>query len=452
MAENIRAIALETLIEIFENGTYTTKILPAVLDKYSYLDKQDRAFLTRLVTGTSERMLTEDAVLNAYSKTAVRKMRPVIRTALRMAVYQMLYMDSVPDSAAVNESVKLVKKKHMANLSGFVNGVLRSISRDHQAGTLKGLTSDDPVKSLSIKYSVPEWIVKSFINDYSSKKAALILENLYIKRPLTARVNTERTAADELLDRLNLSGVSARGLDLSQEYPDGYNDPSDGRLSGECILIDRLDSLGETESFAQGLFFIQDLSSQEAVHAAGIKDGDTVLDVCAAPGGKSLSAALAASGVRVLSRDISEKKTDLIRENVSRIRLNDSTVTVETHDALDFDANLEGKMDVVIADLPCSGLGVLSKKPEIRYRLKSTDIDELSELQQRIMNIVCHYVKPGGTMLYSTCTVTKKENQDNVKRFLDSNPEFSSDDTGTQIFPDKLHDGFFYAVLRRKKI
>ena len=418
---NVRAIALETLIEILEHGQFSHVYLKAVLDKYNYLAKNERAFLTRLVNGVVERKLQLDYIIDSFSKTKVKKMKPVIRTIMRMGAYEIFYMDSVPDSATCNEYVKLAKKKGFAGLSGFVNGVLRSISRQKQTVTFK---------DISTKYSMPQWIIDKWTIDYGKNQTEDILKGFLEPEDLCIRVNLGKISRDELKERLEGHGIKIRICDSI---------PS-------ALYLSDFDSVNAIPEFKEGLFYVQDYSSQLVAYKAGIKESDNVLDVCAAPGGKALHAAEIAKGGQVLARDLTDAKVSVIRENINRTGA--SNIKAEKWDATEFDENSKNKYDVVIADLPCSGLGIIRKKPDIKYNQTEESLDELVVLQKSILDTVCEYVKQGGVLCFSTCTINKDENTNQVENFLSSHSQFKLI-SEEQLLPDNNHDGFYICVMKK---
>lgn len=420
---NVRALVLEILQEVYAQKEYSHVAIRGALEKYQYLEKQERAFLTRLAEGTLERSLELDYIINQFSKVPVSKMKPVIRNILRMSVYQLKYMDSIPDSAVCNEAVKLAQKKGFHTLKGFVNGVLRTIARE--MGTLV-------YPNLSIAYSTPEWIVKQWIEEYGEETAKQMLKAQYEEKPVTIRVNLHKISKEKLKEKLEAEGVTVTEI-----------------VNLDCALaISGYDYLQAIPSFREGLFQVQDISSMMVALKAMPKQGDYCIDVCAAPGGKSLHLAdlLAGSGM-VEARDLTEYKVQLIEENIARNQV--SNMKAICMDATVLDENSIGKADIVIADLPCSGLGVFSKKTDLKYRMSLEQEEELVKLQRKILDIVWQYVKPGGILLYSTCTVHKEENEGNVAWFLENYP-FELKEKVQMLPGVDLCDGFFIAKLERK--
>lgn len=425
-----RELALGILLEV-EKGEKSHLVLRQVLEKYQYLDKQERAFLTRLTEGTIERKIELDYIIDQFSKVKTTKMKAVIRNVMRLAVYQMKYMDQVPDSAACNEAVKLAVKKGFGSLRGFVNGVLRNISRNLDNVAYPEKT--DTVNDLSVRYSMPKWIVKMWIADYGTEQTEKILESFYQEKPTTIRVNENQITKEELIQKLEREGVKV--------------EPHSSISS--ALLISEYDHLGALTSFQEGDFQVQDASSIQVAERAGIQKDDYVIDVCAAPGGKALHAAQILNGSgHVEARDLTEYKVHLIESNIQRMGFDN--IEAIQHDALVLETDSVGKADVVIADLPCSGLGVLAKKTDLKYKMNAETEEEVAALQRAILNVVQNYVKAGGTLIYSTCTICKKENEENVNWFVSNYTEFEKE-WEEQIFPSRETDGFFIAKFRRRK-
>lgn len=402
---NLREMALEILLEVEKNGAYPNVLIKQTLDKYLYMEKQERAFLTRLVEGTVERKLTLDYYINSVSKTPVNKMKPVMRCIMRLSAYQIFYMDAVPDSAACNEAVKLAQKKGFQTLKGFVNGVLRNLSRQKDTIVMPE-RAKEPVKALSVQYSVPEWLVEKIIKDYGAENAKNMFESLYENvGATTIRVNNSKISTEKCAELLEKEGVHVEKASYVEN----------------ALEISGYDSLGFLESFEKGYFQVQDVSSMFVGLAADPKPGDTVIDVCAAPGGKSIHVADLLNGTgHVEARDLTDYKVGLIEENIARCGF--SNITAKKADALVADESAKESADIVIADLPCSGLGVLKKKSDIKYRMSQSQIEELAELQRAILKNAVTYVKSGGTLIYSTCTVAKEENDLQVDWMLDNLP------------------------------
>jgi len=372
---NIRENILEILMEINEEGEYSHIAIRRGLEKLLYLPKQERAFLTRVCEGTTEYRLQIDYIIDQFSSVKVEKMKPVIRNILRSAVYQMRWMDSVPDSAVCNEAVKLAQKKGFYNLKGFVNGVLRNIMRNKEQ--LKFPGEDRPVDALSVRYSMPRWLVERWIGQYGRKTTEIMLADFMKERPTTVRCRQYMTSREVAVKSMEEQGVKveqAPYLDYAY-YISGY------------------DYLPSLESFFLGRIQPQDVSSMLVGEIAAPKEGSYCIDLCAAPGGKSLHLADKLKGTgRVEARDLTEYKVDLIRENIERSGL--ENIYARRKDALVFDPADKDAADLVLADVPCSGYGVIGHKTDIKYKMTPAKEADLVLLQRRILHNAAQCVQP----------------------------------------------------------
>ena len=429
---NSRELILEILLAVTKQEGYSHVVSEQILSKHQYLSKQERSFITRVSQGTLERMIELDAVLDQFSKTPVKKMKPVICCILRSAVYEILYMDAVPVSASCNEAVKLAKRKGFAGLSGFVNGVLRGIARGRQEIAYPD-PKQDVTAYLSVKYSLPVWLVELWQENYTTEEIEAMGQSFFKEKPLCVRVNTAQTTPEKLMERLQKEQVNVR-QDAQLPY---------------ALYLSGYDYLAGLDAFREGDFYVQDLSSMLVAEYAGIRKGMYVMDVCGAPGGKSIHIAqLLEETGHVDTRDVSEYKVSLIEDNIRRCRV--SNMSARCQDATVADPDSVEKADVVIADLPCSGLGVLGKKPDIKYRMDPAGLKDLAKLQRQILDVVRTYVKPGGVLMYSTCTIDPMENEQNVEWFCKKHPEYHLEEQ-RQILPqERDSDGFFIARLRKE--
>lgn len=445
----VRDLVLDILVEVLEKEAYSSRVIHDTLRKYQYLEKQDRAFLSRLSEGTIERCIELDYIIDQYSKVKTRKMKPVIRNILRMGTFQILYMDQVPDSAACNEAVKLAVRRGFQNLKGFVNGVLRTIARQ-KACIHYPDGNTDPAALLSVRYSLPEWLVTMWMDQYGADTAEAMGKAALVSRPTTIRCNLGRTTKEKLAGCLKDAGIRVE----------------DGTYLPYALRISGYDHMERVPGFQEGWFQVQDESSMLAVEAAGIKEGGYIIDVCGAPGGKSLHAAEKLNGTgRISARDLTEYKLSLIEENKARHKV--LNMEVKEQDARESIPEDMEAADIVIADLPCSGLGVIGKKSDIKYKTSLKGLKELVKLQREILKTVSGYVKPGGTLIFSTCTVNKEENEYNYNWFLEEHPMFYADSLNPylpealwneqtqqgclQLYPGVQDtDGFFIARFRKK--
>lgn len=425
--ENVRELALDVLLEADKNDIFVKDALNRQLFARQFMDKQDRAFLSRLVEGVTEYRITLDYIINSYSKTKVNKCKPLIRVLLRMGVYQMFFMDSVPDRAAVDECVKLARKRGFSNLSGFVNGVLRQVERNKDNIVFPS-SEDEPVEYFSVKYSMPSWIVRRYISWFGKDRAEVILKASLEHKPLTVRINKSKTNIAELTQKLEADNIKV----------------SPGEYVDCALRLFDINYVSRIPGFSAGEFFVQDESSMLVY---SIADADKmlegreheplrILDLCAAPGGKCTHFAERLDNAIVEARDVSESKISLIEENINRLKLNNIRTTV--YDALVPDEDMRNWADIVIADLPCSGLGVLAGKSDVKYHIKRENLLELTNLQRNILSNAAEYVKPGGILIYSTCTINPAENSDNAAWFLAHFP-FEGVDI-KEVIPEKLKE------------
>ena len=422
MAErtDMREAALDTLIDMEKNGKLSHVAIGEALMRLQYAPKQDRAFFTRLCEGVMEKRIYLDYILDSYSKIKMKKCKPFIRNLLRLSAYQILCMN-VRDAAACSEAVALAKKRGFRNLSGFVNGVLRTVAR--QKGNLP----------------LPE-----------REKAVQILDSFLQVRPVSIRTNCAKITPERLHELLKEEKVSVEP----------------GKYFSYAFRIGDFNYLGKLSAFQKGYFSVQDESSMFPVEMAGIRPGQIILDVCAAPGGKTFHAAdrTGEQGC-VIARDLTEYKTEFIKENNDRIGYNQ--IEIQEWDATVFDESMEEKADVVLADLPCSGLGIMGRKNDIKYHVTKEQLSELQALQRKILSVVWKYVKPGGILVYSTCTLNRGENEENV-RWIEENtplravsleeslPEALRGRTGEKGYLTLLPgvddtDGFFVSKFVREK-
>lgn len=437
---DVRNDCLNLIIEILENRRPSHLVIAEYLNSHRDLEGTDRAFVSRLVRGTVERRITLDYVIEQKSSTKVHKMKPVIRNILRMGVYQLVYMN-VPDSAACNESVKLAKKRGFANLTGFVNANLRGIARlkdeiggqDFVGSLLKAAGGLDRTKLMSVRYSLPEWIVEYFLCEYGEESAKAAFSYYLEDNGTTICTVTSKIQPEELKKRLETRGVNVTATGVEGSFS----------ISG----FGSLESLPE---FKEGLFFVQAVSSTMAVNQAEFHKNDKVLDLCAAPGGKTMHAAdllnNLGAGSTVISCDISERKTALISENVNRCGF--SNINAVVNDATVLRQDFVDSFDVVLCDVPCSGLGIIGRKPDIKYNMTPEGQQELVKLQRQILDNAIRYVKADGQLIFSTCTVNKAENQENVDYIKSLGLKCIS---SRQILPgEEKTDGFFFAKFTRQ--
>ena len=433
---NTRKFVLKLLLRLEQDGSYSNILLDKKLAA-SDLSEQDKRFASALFYGVIERRLTLDAVIDHYCTNKSQKLGNEVRNILRLGVYQLKFMDSVPDSAAVDESVKLAKRTRNPASAGFVNAVLRSFIRDEKAlPTVKGR-----IKQLSLEYSCPEWLVRKWTEDYGDSACERILACAIGKAPEYVRLNTVKLSEDEIISSLEEQGVSVTKTAVAG-----------------CVRLSFGGSVEELDAFKNGLIHVQDLSCQLCCKALEPQRGDTVLDLCAAPGGKTFTIAeLMSDEGSVYAFDLHDNRVRLISEGAGRLGL--SCVRASVNNAKVFDPEMP-KADRILCDVPCSGLGVIRRKPEIKYK-PADELERLPGIQLDILKTSSQYLKPGGVLVYSTCSLSVAENEDVIEKFLEDNKDFApeplgkafgarSEDTHITVLPDDYDsDGFFIAKFRR---
>lgn len=409
---NLRNKVLNMLLEI-DDKKQSHIVLKETLDSHKHLEKNQRAFVTRLFRGTIERQIELDYIIDAFSKTPTGKMKKVIKYILRMSVYQLKYMDSVPVSAVCNEAVKLTAKRKFVGLKGFVNGVLRNIANNINSVEYP----KNEMEMLSVKYSVPQWIIDMWNEQYGNEQTVKMLSGLYSRTETTVRCNESKAPVEDIIKSLKYADVEVKKSEIYDK----------------ALFISNYNSLTDLDVFNSGMITVQDLSSMMVGLAANPKEGDYVIDVCAAPGGKTLhiSEMMNRTGT-VEARDLTKYKVNLINDNIKR--LGNKNIITKVMDATVMDEKSIEKADIVIADLPCSGLGVINKKSDIKYNVSKEQILELVKLQRKILTVVSKYVKKGGTLIFSTCTVNKYENDENVE-WIEKNLPFKPLSLG-ENFPE----------------
>ena len=440
---NARKIALEILTKVHKQGAFAGLTINDMMPK-TLIKPEDRRLVTNLVYGTLENQLKLDYVIEQFTEHPARE--EMQQDILRMGAYQILMLDRIPDSAAVNESVKLVKQMGMESSAGFINAVLRNLIRKKEELVWPD-RENDPVEWLSIESSTPSWLVKRLVEAYGDEEAEKLLLYRESAHPTVMRPNMTKLSDADFEKLLEKKGLSfTRGV-----APHAY-------LVGGAV------DAGSDPDFRSGMYSIQGQSSILAAEAVEAKPGMRILDACAAPGGKSayLCEKMQMTG-RVFAWELHERRAQLLDGVKRRLSLDNLRVTVR--DASDFREDLENTLDAVLLDAPCSGTGVMAEKPDIKHRLNEEDIAAIAETQKKILNTVCRYVKVGGTLVYSTCAILPEENRMQVEAFLENHPEYQLEllpqgipeelrkmqgSYGLQLLPHRDHvEGFFIARMRR---
>lgn len=439
--KSAREVALDALTAWQTGGVWSARKLSEAIGRAG-LDKRDSALATYLCGGVMQNIILLDYHIAKYSSIRLKKLETRILCLLRLGAFQLLLSDSIPQSAAVNETVSLCRgSKRRA--AGFVNAVLRAMTG---IADPFAIDESDPVRYLSVRYSHPEWIVRELLSvlDRDTAEKVLIANNE--APPVTIQVNTLRAQTDELQEALQREGVTA----------------APHKFVPDCLDLSSVGAIERLDAYSRGLFWVQDAASKLAVTALAPEPGDSILDACSAPGGKSFAAAvLARGGADITSRDIHSGKLSLVSEGAARLGLD---LTVEPGDASVFDPELTGKFDKIICDVPCSGLGIIRKKPDIRF-IDEKKLEKLPDLQLKILSNAAKYLKPGGILLYSTCTWRNAENVSVVSEFLENNSDFklkSFDLPGPvgrvaggmlTLWPQNFaFDGFFICLMRKNNV
>ena len=430
-----RQAVLELLTRMQQDGAYSNIVLDNTF-RQEKLSPRDRAFAAMLFYGVIERKMTLDYIIRLYSSKEFDKIDIDVLQLLRMGLYQLLYT-SVPESAAVNESVELAAE----NAKGFVNGILRSFIRDGKSIDYRDL---EGIPKLSIEYSCPKWLIKKWTEMFGEEETLKILQGSFGRPPLFVRVNTLKCTADELIEEFKKEHIEAKK----------------NALLDDCLELGRIHEIEATAAYRKGLFHVQDISSQLCCRVVRPVFNETVIDICAAPGGKTFTMAqLMANRGKIHSFDLYDGRVSMIREGAARMGL--GIVEASVHDATEYDPSVP-LADKVLCDVVCSGLGVIRRKPEIKYK-EMKNLEQLPLLQSHILQNASKYVKKGGTLIYSTCTLSRDENESVVEKFLSENPDFAAavipigvngvEDKCMRTFLPSVTggDGFFAATLRRIK-
>ncbi|SFA74866.1 MULTISPECIES: 16S rRNA (cytosine(967)-C(5))-methyltransferase RsmB [unclassified Bacillus (in: firmicutes)] len=443
--KNVRETAMDLLETIEKNQSYSNLLLHHAIEK-NVIPAKDIGLLTELTYGTLQRKMTLDFYLKPFIKDS-RKWQSWVMNLLRVTLYQMVYLDKIPDRAAIFEAVEIAKKRGHKGIAGLVNGILRSVQRE---GLPSLETIEDPIERLSVATSHPVWLVRRWVDQFGIESTSEMCELNLIAPLQTARINTTKITREECVALLEEEGYLVEPSPILPEAIRG--------LQG---------NLASSTAFKWGLLTIQDESSMLVAHALGIKEDEEVLDACAAPGGKSTHIAekMSNSG-KVVSLDLHEHKVKLINDNANRLGLtNIETKAIDTRKVQEVFP--EESFDRILLDAPCSGLGVMRRKPDMKYTKKEEDLFHLSSIQWQLLQSVAPLVKKGGILVYSTCTVDNEENQKVVNRFLEENPQFEGDHTLVDRMPEAIKplvtgydlqmmpqhigsDGFYIASLRKK--
>ncbi len=417
-----RKIAALGLLRVEKDNAYSNILLSSLFDEFK-VSNEDKSLASAIFYGVLDRQITLDYYINKYSKIPAKKLDIYTKQVLRSAFYQIYFLDKIPVSAAVNEAVNLIKNSDESKNAGYVNAVLRNASTKKVE-----LPSGKDLYSLSVRYSCPQWILTNLVNDYGVDEAEQILKTFLSPAKVFLRTNTLKINSQQLLSLLNDNDISAKLLgENSLELESGLD-------------------FSKNKLFMDGFFHVQDISSQKCAEAILAQKGERILDVCSAPGGKSFTIAeIMGDSGEIISCDLYENRVSLINKGAERLGI--KSIKAITNDATVYNGKLGG-FDAVLCDVPCSGFGVIRRKPEIKYK-PITDFVSLQEIQLNILKTSSKYVKSNGRLLYSTCTLRKAENENIVEQFLKDNTDFYCENMHTFI-PADNNDGFFHALLKRR--
>lgn len=442
---NPREGALLILYEINEKDAFSNIAINQELRNKPY-KQLDKGLITELVYGVLENQIYIDYIIDQFLTHSIEKMNPYTLNLLRLGIYQLLFLDKIPDFAAVNETVN-ISKKYCKKTTGFINGVLRNIQRN---GENIGFPNPekDIIKYLSIKYSHPQWLVETFLNNFGRGFTEELLEANNAVPNLYVRINTLKIGIDDCIKLLIDEGYTVKQSPFIKE----------------AVIVDGIHNIEQSDLYKKGYIQIQDFGSMLVAKILDPKEGDFIIDVCSAPGGKATHIAqLMNNKGTIIARDIHDHKLKLVGKNAERLGV--TIIKTENFNGNDLDKNLLSRADKVLVDAPCSGLGIIRRKPEIKYRKQPADIESIMTIQYDILKNASKYLKPGGELVYSTCTINPKENEGIVQEFLDRNSDYTLVDIGDkykgfipgehaknmiQLYPN-IHntDGFFISKIMR---
>lgn len=433
MIDKTREIALKILYKIDKEDAYSNiELNEQIKQNRKNLTEKDIGLISEIVYGVTTWKLTLDEIIKKYSKIKIKKISPWILNILRMGIYQIIFLDKIPKSAAVNESVNLAKRYGHASSSNFVNAILRKIEKNDYEEFFK---IEDDIERISKTTSMPKWIVEELMKSNDEKEVEQICKNSNIKPKVTIRVNTLKTNKQELIKKLREKNIECKE---PQEKLDDF------------LILEKVKNIENVNEFKQGYFTIQDISAGKTAKILNPQPGEIVLDACSAPGGKTTyMAELMKNKGKIEAWDIHEHRTKLVERNAQRLGIN--IIETKVKDASLYDESLKEKFDKILLDVPCLGIGVIKRKPDIKWQRKPEDIEKITEIQKKILNNCSKYLKKDGAMVYSTCSILKEENQDVVDKFLKENSGFYIESNEVRnILPNQEEDGFFICKIYKK--
>ena len=433
MIDQTRELALKVLYKIDKEEAYSNiELNEQIKQNRKNLTEKDIGLISEIVYGVTTWRLTLDEIIKKYSKIKIKKISPWILNILRMGIYQIIFLDKIPKSAAVNESVNLAKRYGHASSSNFVNAILRKIEKtDYEEFFQIG----DDIERISKITSMPKWIVEELMKNNEIKKVEEICKNSNIKPKITIRVNSLKINKQELIEKLKEKGIECNE---PQEKVDDF------------LILEKIKNIENIDEFKKGYFTIQDISAGQTARILNPQPGELVLDACSAPGGKTTyMAELMKNKGKIEAWDIHEHRTKLVEQNAQRLGIN--IIETKGKDASLYDESFKEKFDKILLDVPCLGIGVIKRKPDIKWQRKPEDVIEITKIQEKILENCSKYLKTNGEIVYSTCSILKKENQDVIDEFLKENNEFYIEPNEVRnILPNEEKDGFFICKIYRK--
>lgn len=433
MIDKTREIALKILYKIDKEDAYSNiELNEQIKQNRKNLTEKDIGLISEIVYGVTTWKLTLDEIIKKYSKIKIKKISPWILNILRMGIYQIIFLDKIPKSAAVNESVNLAKRYGHASSSNFVNAILRKIEKNDYEEFFK---IEDDIERISKTTSMPKWIVEELMKNNEIKKVEEICKNSNIKPKIIIRVNSLKINKQELIKKLKEKGIECNE---PQEKVDDF------------LILEKIKNIENIDEFKKGYFTIQDISAGQTARILNPQPGELVLDACSAPGGKTTyMAELMKNKGKIEAWDIHEHRTKLVEQNAQRLGIN--IIETKVKDASLYDESLKEKFDKILLDVPCLGIGVIKRKPDIKWQRKPEDIEKITEIQKKILNNCSKYLKNNGTIVYSTCSILKDENEEVVNEFLKENSEYYIKPEETRnILPNQEEDGFFICKIYKK--
>lgn len=436
MIDKTRELALKILYKIDKEQAYSNIVLnEAIKQNRQNLNEKDIGLISEIVYGVTTWRLTLDEIIKKYSKIKLKKISPWILNILRMGIYQIIFLDKIPKSAAVNESVNLAKRYGHASSSNFVNAILRKVEKTDFEELFQ---IENNIERISKTTSMPEWIIKELLKNNNIEEVEQICKNSNLKPQVTIRINKLKTNKEELMAKLKKQNIECEDINVNE------------KLTEDFLIINKIKNIENLDLFKNGYFTVQDISAGLTAKILNPKPNEVVLDACSAPGGKTTyMAELMKNKGTIEAWDIHQHRTKLVEQNAKRLGIN--IIKTQVKDASIYDENLNEKFDKILLDVPCLGIGVIKRKPDIKWQRKIEDIEEITKIQKLILEKCSKYLKHGGELVYSTCSILKEENENIISEFLKENKNFDiAQNTSINIIPDKNMDGFFICKLLKK--